>query len=251
MALKGPRRAVQILRSLLRFRLRSGIVVVLLVALWLNWFVSTSRLQQRVVRIIEQAGGRVFYEPQWNRPKMGVRRFAQPYLERCLGVDYSANIAAVFLTVESKEPPMGKICRLTGLEALCMAGGGLKDLHLREIANLKGLEILSLAECDVGDVGVRYLSRLTRLTDLELHGTRVTDRGLRHLAHLPRLETLNLEGDAISDDGIKYLLRMRTLRSLNLRRTRVSRQAIQALKDALPGLTILDGAGEGKREGKR
>jgi hypothetical protein len=110
---------------------------------------------------------------------------------------------------------------------------------------------IDLDEFLVDDSGREYrkgrasddlLARLVwfdRLRELSLERTLVTDAGLAHLAGLKSLRRLNLRGSPITDAGLLHLARLPGLQEIDLRETRVTAAEVAALRQALPGATII------------
>jgi hypothetical protein len=100
--------------------------------------------------------------------------------------------------------------------------------------------VLQMANPDVTDATLDYLKEMKRLRELDLNDTGVTDAGLAVLAGLPALESLRLRNTRVSDKGFSdSLARHEGLRQLDLRGTGVSRELVQAWKDAKPGRRAL------------
>lgn len=121
----------------------------------------------------------------------------------------------------------------------------LTDAGLSHLQSLDHLECLDLSgsfriECD----GLRFLSGMTRLRDLDLrYMGRLQDRSMEIVAAFPALRTLDLtsSGDQFSDRALEHLHAAAGLQTLKLDCNRFSPEAIQALLDSLPQLTINGG----------
>jgi hypothetical protein len=96
--------------------------------------------------------------------------------------------------------------------------------------------VLQMANPDVSDGTLALLAGMSRLKELDLNGSAVTDAGLKVLRGLPSLESLRLRDTKVSDAGFhESLSPIETLKQLDLRGTAVTREAVQAWKDAKPG----------------
>jgi hypothetical protein len=96
--------------------------------------------------------------------------------------------------------------------------------------------VLQMANPDVDDHVLDYLTGMDRLRELDLNGTKVTDAGLKALRGLGTLETLRLRETQVTDDGFRTSLApLASLKQLDLRGTRVTRDVVQAWKEAKPG----------------
>ena len=140
------------------------------------------------------------------------------------------------------------------MHALCGRLPVLTDLSLREVTSLTedglravgGLTTLTtlyLYYCsNVTDAVLRELRDLTALTTLHLSGctcTRVTDVGVWELRDLTTLTVLHLYGcPNVTDVGIRHLSSLTALTRLRLYNTSTTQAGRNALKAALPALTI-------------
>jgi hypothetical protein len=103
---------------------------------------------------------------------------------------------------------LGAVVGLTALTFLILDScTNVTDAVLRELRHLPALTQVNLGDCtNVTDVGVRELRGITTLTKLCLDGcTRVTDVGLRHLSSLTALTHLWLYGTATTKAGCDAL----------------------------------------------
>jgi hypothetical protein len=117
----------------------------------------------------------------------------------------------------------------------------LTDVMLQELRSLPKLTVLSLPVCeDVTDDGMRELSSLPTLTTLNLYKcAKVTNMGLRELSGLTALSTLNVaQCTNLTDVGLQPLTSLKALTSLLLNGTNTTMAGRNALKKALPALTI-------------
>jgi hypothetical protein len=96
--------------------------------------------------------------------------------------------------------------------------------------------VLQMANPDVTDESLKPLQEMKGLQELDLNGTQVTDTGLKILADLPALSKLRLARTKITDKGFRNtLLTKNSLMQLDLSGTQVSRDAVQAWRDAKSG----------------
>jgi hypothetical protein len=113
-----------------------------------------------------------------------------------------------------------------------------------DMSRLTTLTTLHLTHClTVKDKQVLELSHLTGLTDLSLDSCfNVTSVGLQTLSNLTALITLNLSYCAnVSDEVLRALSSLTSLSDLNLYYCdKVTAAAKQALRTAIPNLTIMD-----------
>jgi Leucine-rich repeat (LRR) protein len=134
---------------------------------------------------------------------------------------------------------VGGLTTLTYLELTECSG--VTNAVLRELRGLTALTELVLYHCsDVTDVGLRELRGLTKLTTLDLHdSSHVTDVGLRELRELTALTTLALSYcTKVTNVGLQNLTSLTALTKLYLYDTSTTQAGRNALKAALPALTI-------------
>jgi hypothetical protein len=176
-------------RSILQFRLRTLLAVVVVVSLALaGWvrFVTPQRARQRAAETLAESGTCTLRTrpggPEWLR-----RRFGHEYW----------NVWFDVVEIKFIDP------RIPQWHLPSRIGDG----DLTRLPHFHRLEVLSLAGTEITDSGLVHLAGLAELQSLDLSGTRVTDAGMSHLTGLTRLTTLRLFDTAVSDEGIAALRR--------------------------------------------
>jgi internalin A len=143
--------------------------------------------------------------------------------------------------------PEEVICSLCGrLPALTILDlWGVKSLTtegLRAVGGLTPLTRLNLTRSNVTNAGLRELRGLTALSTLYLSRSNVTDVGLRELRGLTALSTLYLDYcPSVTDVGLQELTTLTALTQLYVYGCSTSKAGRDALKAAIPGLTIYGG----------
>jgi hypothetical protein len=250
--------------SQLRFSLRTLIVVVLVIGVWLGRTVRNAGIQREAVAAIARAGGGVCYDWQWEdgRFKRRGRPWWPTWLTDRVGVDYFYNVVAVSgihatnldmiqvgrlgrlesLTLggpnEVTDDGLAKIEKLIGLKTLDVSGFLISDVGLAHLRGLVDLENLTLMHAKISEAGLAHLKGLTRLKYLVLSCTHLTDAGLSHLKGLTSVEVLYLSDTKVSDAGLAYLKGLTRLIYLNLAGTRVTDAGLKELRGWLPRTTI-------------
>jgi hypothetical protein len=97
---------------------------------------------------------------------------------------------------------------------------------------------LKLEGGQVTDEALDHVARLIDLKSLSLFGSAISDQGLEKLQPLEKLEALGLGGTRITDRGLVVLHKVPTLRWVWLPQKTVTPQAVNELKQAIPGLTV-------------
>lgn len=243
-----------------RFSLRTLLLAMTVVALWLGWTSSSTNRQRRAVQTILAAGGQVRYEHEavnaLGRQEPPVLR----WFERWLGVDWfrdvievslnggkgtSASFAALAafprLEVFSAEGPQVadsdyEVLRaLPRLKTLCLFDVKNKPAAFEPLAGLPNLEAMCLAGPGVTDETLRHVGRLSTLKHLEVWGRQIGSAGVIHLANCRALEQLQLLDTGVSDEAAGAIAQMANLEYLSLRGAAISDSGLAALH-ALPKL---------------
>jgi hypothetical protein len=86
-------------RHWLRISIRSLVVLVLIVGVWLGWMVRAARIQREAVEANHMAGGKVSYDWEWNYGVHlpGGKPFVPRWLVDLLGPDYFGDLVYVYL----------------------------------------------------------------------------------------------------------------------------------------------------------
>jgi hypothetical protein len=123
-----------------RFRLRTLLVAVALIALVLGWRVDKAHRQRLAVAAVKKRGGSVLFDDQ----RIRVTPPSVPrWLERSVGREFFHEVVWADL-----------------------GGTELTDEGLSDLADLAGLQGLALSGTRIGDAGLASLRRLPRLRRL-------------------------------------------------------------------------------------
>jgi Leucine-rich repeat (LRR) protein len=219
-------------RRYLRFGVLGLLILVLVLGFWLAWDFHLAHVQREAIAGIEDHGGTVLYDWQWNdgHAVPAGQPWAPPWLVARIRVDCFGHVT--FLKLRSSLNPNldssnAKIERLTGLQALHLNSGqpiGPQPLSL----------MVRIADAQLG-----HLKGLTRLSELELRGILFKDAELVHLKGLTKLSTLSLAGTPVGNNGLPLLEGLTNLSSLDLSCTQVSDAGLESLKE-LTKLSALD-----------
>jgi len=258
----------------LRFNVRTLLLVITVLCVWLGLQVNAARRQRNAVAAILKAGGTVYYDyqivfetsVQWpiksfddTKPPPG-----PAWLRRQIGDDYFRTVAAVYFldiaTVDKAD--LDRLAELRGLKALLSSGTAIVDKDLTVLASLHELEALVLIhtpvngsilaslpnprclnslwliETDVDDAAIESIEKMTGLVHLRLTSSRITDAGLEHLRNLRKLEYLYLSHTGITDAGLQRLAGLKQLKLVTLEGTQVSSAGVSVLQAALPNANV-------------
>ncbi len=131
---------------------------------------------------------------------------------------------------------IGKCNRLRWLD---VTGSKISAASIEAIESCVRLKQLFLTRCSIDPLAFTAMNRLPVLEELDLTASSVTDRDLATLARATKLKVLRLTGTRVTDAAIPVLARIPSLEMLDVSKTRVSAGAIARLKQARPGVNII------------
>jgi hypothetical protein len=231
-------------RRWLRFGLRTLLVLVTLLCVWLGWLMHGVHKQRRVVARLEKHGAELVYFPVFTMPPWNdiLPPSVRARLNAALPSDDWRRLISVQIdSVDFQDEDLDILADLPHLNRLRLPGTSITDVGLRRLAGLKAgyLILLDLRETMITDAGLAQLGELKGLEWLFLGGPGITDTGLGHVAKLIDLEYLSLEDTQVTDAGIAHLLSLQMLDDLSLDRTRVTGKCLEDLA-AIKSLRVLD-----------
>jgi hypothetical protein len=185
-------------RKWFQFRLRTLLIIVLVLSLPLSWLavrMQKARQQREAMDLLESKGCFMLYPFGW--------------------------------WVDGISVPDGVLG----------ANSRVTDADLRHLQALSDVEAINLNNTGITDDGLRHLGSLTQLRSLSLESTAITDNGLTHLSDLKNLEYLYLDRTSITDAGVKHLMRLPNLRVLGAY-NQVTPAGYAKLKEAMPNCLI-------------
>jgi len=200
-----------------------AVVVLLGVGLgWFGWKLREAERQRRAVEAIEEAGGVVFYDYEFDRYGNFLPSQEPPiptWLRELVSEDCFSEVVVVTFVEPAKASKVG-------------------DMVFEDLKVLKELGVLGLDDTHVTDAGLKDIRILKELGTLGLDDTHITDVGLENLEGLTNLEYLDLTGTQVSDEGLQHLKGLAKLEHLDLSDTHVTPQGIKELQEALPNCLI-------------
>jgi hypothetical protein len=220
-------------RRLFRFRLRTLLVLVALLSVWLTWHVRATRSQKEAAQAIQEYGGWIRYDFQFPKGIYAHQDFASKAKSRVpewllaqLGHDFFHNVVQVNLNYSNdsgkrqendnpSDEALQHLVKLPHLRALLLSDSQATDSSMQYLAALKKLEYLYMWDvAEVSDEGVSHLRSLRRLKYIHLSTSQITDESLRVFGELHELEGLSLQFNRFSDEGLSHLLQLQKLTSL-------------------------------------
>lgn len=231
------------MKRLFRFSIRTLLVVLTALAVWLGIQVNRARNVRLAVEAVEDVGGVVRYVHE--RTKSGTidpnAKLPGPaWLRELIGDEYFVEVAiAGFGQNRITNDELKQVCKcLENLQHLecfvvrnCSSLSDISALH-----KLSGLQLLILENCTrISDFGP-----LTELTNLQtVHLVRCPHLSdANDLQRLTNLQELYFDKcDNLTE--ISALQHLTNLRQLDLRRTNVTQEEINELKKQLPNCKII------------
>ncbi|MFZ5831465.1 MAG: hypothetical protein ACOY3P_15380 [Planctomycetota bacterium] len=214
-------------RRWLQYSLRTLLIVMTLLAVWLAFYTSRARRQARAAKALEEAGAEVLYFNRFQH-SANAARFTKPvapdWLRDLLSVDFVDSVRTVVLTGNHPNVPRSE---------------PVSDAHLAHLKDLPEVEALILVSRSgsVTNAGLAHVAKLSQLKELMLANPSITDEGIGQLGALHELRFLQL-ATSITDAGIEQLQAFRKLERLELAGpggfTRNSRLAINVLESSAP-----------------
>lgn len=208
------------MRRLLRFRLKSLLVVLSIVAVWFGLHARSARQQEIACNEITRLNGTIEYSYQFDDDLQFVPSAFPPYpswFRRILGHHFFDTVFFVDFQ-------------------------GCKDVTNNDLAilnQLPSLMGLDLAFTNATGEGLQYLNGMSSLRALRIESITLGDRDLVYISSLKKLAYLEMPQTNISDAGLKYLSGLRNLRLLDLSYTDVTEEGIATLQSLLPDCEIL------------
>jgi len=228
-------------RRWFRYSLRTMLVAVTLLCVWLGAVVNPARRQRQTVEKLRESTGRAFIRYDYeDRGSTNPR--APDWLRRLLGDDYFHDVVSLtWLHFHADEVTPDDLVDLPKLRDLTLREMPITDEGLQKLARLRRLESLCIDtgnSRDITDHGLEHLSSLIELENLTVRSIQITGEGLRPLTALKKLRSLSLRSDSISLRGLEIVVQFTNLDSLRISSNNLTDEGLRALAK-LEGLTNL------------
>jgi hypothetical protein len=136
-------------RRFFQFSLRTLLVVMLVVCVTLGWKVDKVRKQRRAVAWVQESGGDVSYDYEWDNGRVPNPQPPGPkWLRELLGIDFFDGVNLVHL-IDSEVSDVTPLAGLTSLERLYLYGTQVSDVT--SLARLTTLKTLILRKTQVSE----------------------------------------------------------------------------------------------------
>lgn len=263
---KHPRRK----RRLLQFSLRTFLVLLTVVCIWLGIKSQSVHKQREVAGLVQRLGGRLAYDYQYHDDPFSIVAPKPPpgpaLLRSLVGDDFFADLVEVeidnvqdgevrrlaeqttirHLVVSGmlSDRSIESISHLINLERLEIHGGRYSGAGFSELSKLTKLRSLTISDTALSDDAAANIGRLVTIEELSLTNTRLASRQLRHFKDLQKLSTLDLSGNLVGDKGLEVLQEMKGLTDIRLQRSMVTAKGIKKLHEAFPHAQITPMVGQ-------
>jgi hypothetical protein len=204
-------------RRWLQVSLRTLLVLLTAICIWLGWQVERARKQREAINAIAERGGGTSYV--WEiEPKDGMGRSTKPacplpdWIRQLFGDDLLFPVSTVWLGPNFTDD----------------------DLSIIQSFDSSRLLALNLSGSKITDSGLARLPRMARLRTMGLDNTSITDDGLRHLAKFPNLTYLQMLDVKISDAGLLNLQSNKRLEVIMSRQSEFTRAGVAQFKESVP-----------------
>jgi len=239
-----------------RFSLRTLLLLVTALCVWLGIQVNAARRQREAVAAILSAGGTVVYDyeivpsasPSTALLKTlpaGVRRtdkridhnqlpHGPAWLRAQIGDDYFRTVIAVYLNHPNagiKKADLDQLAKLPHLREFVFEGNRT-DIHDKDLATLGQLHELELLQFIGGSIDGSILNVLTnpaRLKNVCFSDMDIDDVALGGLEKMTGLEILFLDRTRITDAGLAHLRNLINLENLDLGYTEITDAGLRQL----------------------
>jgi hypothetical protein len=205
-------------RNYFRFGIKSLLVVMTLVAVWVTVHFRANRIQRESIAAVESCGGTIMYSYHESgiRSWSTVRRpFAPEWARKLLGPETFDRPTYIDLSSAPKETEwIDGFNHLTYINTLLLSGP------------------------NVDDTTVAMLEGSNQLLELHLTGTAITDDGIASLTKFPNLRWLVLNRTAVTDKCIASLKQLTSLEEVSFTNTAVTGKGRIELQKALPYIQV-------------
>jgi hypothetical protein len=243
------------LRRYLMISLRTLLVLIAVVAVWLGWITNRARRQAEVLNALEANGSTVGFDYQYpsvfrisaSMPLRSAQPPAPAWLRKRVGEEYFRKIVAVDLVagrvIDAVRPPreervLAMVASLGGLRDLYVAGPNLRSRTFLEAGRFEALEELRISDCpNVSDEIFSAASQMPSLRWLRIDRCPISGSGLDALGTLNALEDLRLSSETLSEKHLGRLNAIPGLKSLFLQTPHLTDVGLAKLD--LPNLRVL------------
>lgn len=232
------------LRTLLRFSLRGGLVLLTVISVALGVLFQRIHAQRAAVSAIERMGGEVWYGYELDSQSLStvgdVRSQMVQSLSAICGRDCFSRVEGVFVNKpEVSDQDLRVLRSVPNLRFINLQNTAVQGGFLEHVRGCRTLDTIRLNGTAVNDTALPHLAAIPNLRMLYLNETSISDEGLMHIADSHQLISVDLSKTSISDQGLRHLRGLRGLKYLSVYSTPgLTSEGLQQLQADLPGLQI-------------
>jgi len=198
---------------LFRFSLRTLLVLITLLGIWLGLQGKRARDQKEAIQSIlapdKNNDVAVYYDYQLDDAGQYLAAAVPPgpeWLRQLIGDHFFISADSIsFYGPDVSASQLEPLKRLPGLKSLTFSSTSFSDEGFAHLKDLGTLRSLVIDDSTITDGGLSHLVRLSRLQELRLFSNEITDAGLLRLARLGQLGELHVMGDGITHQGASRL----------------------------------------------
>lgn len=194
------------LRRLTSFSLRTALIAITILAVWLGLHMNSVRKQRASIETVKRHGGSVHFDYE------GTAYVRQKY----------------------DDAPTGFAPRRQSTMATWLLNTFGRD-HLHSVVSAN-IGRISRREANSADV-FTHLNNLPKLEELWLNGPQLRDEELKHLGQITNLRRLHIRSAHVTEDGLRHLVGLKNLRYLYLKGSQV--KDVSWLQERLPNCEIV------------
>ena len=222
-------------RRWLRFGLRTLLILLTVGCVWLAIVFNQCRRQLRAVEAIEQAGGLVGFDYQFDAGKKAVPSPGPPWLRWIVGDELFRTPVHVEIRGDGIDDAFlaEHLPGVRSAESLSTQSDGITDSALSSISRLSGVKMLHLNSTKISDAGLAHIERMKELVVLGLDSPNLTDAGVARLADLKLLGALTLDHAQLTPESIRALQRLDRLTYIHIVRHPANESQLASLRQPI------------------
>jgi hypothetical protein len=229
-------------RRWIRYGLRTVLILLTIVCLWLGWFMTQVQKQRRAVAVLEKYSAAITYSAFYQYSPWSAilpRRLIQWLNGALSGNDILQRVTGVTIERDTlDEQDLAVLTDLPYLRYLSLSGPAVTDASVHHVENLTQLKCFKLIGTNVSDAGLQFVSKLENVESLILTETPFTEAGIKHLRNLKNIDELYLDDTRVTGACLEDLTAIKNLRVLHLNNTHVRGEGIIQFSE-MPNLEIV------------
>lgn len=194
----------------LQFTMRTALLLVGALSVYLGILVNRAQRQRKAVEVILSREGMLAYHHEYDSTGGHTPDAVQPgpeWLRSLIGAEYFDSVKTVALrNAKIRDHELEYLAGLPDLEGLLLNRTPITDEGITHLRHLDNLIKLDLTQTSITDDGLAALTRLSHLRELTLNGTNISDASIATLLDMPALREVRLIGTNVTHDGVSRLI---------------------------------------------